>query len=49
MTIVELDDILKEVYKGLDDRDLSEIIKPFCSQENKILVNYKKFRTFLVN
>lgn len=49
VTTVELDDILKEVHTSLEDRDLSEIIKPFCSKENKILVDYKKFRAFLVN
>jgi Ca2+-binding EF-hand superfamily protein len=48
ITHVELDDIIKESYATLADRDLSEIIKPFCSPENAILTDYKGFSKFLV-
>ena len=48
ITHVELDDIIKESYATLADRDLSEIIKPFCSPENSILTDYKGFSKFLV-
>ena len=49
MTELELDDIIKEVFQTLGDKDLHEIIKPFCCKENKILVDYKKFRTYVTN
>lgn len=41
---MELDDIIKSVYEELDNYDLKKIIRPFCCRENKILVDYKKFR-----
>ena len=44
VTELELDDILKIVYPGLDEFNLKPIILPFCCRENKILVDYKKFR-----
>lgn len=49
VTELELDDIIKVVYPELAKNDLKEIIKPFCCRENKILIDYKKFRTHLNN
>ena len=41
----ELDDILKIIFKEeLENSDLEEIIAPFSPIQNKILVNYRKFR-----
>ena len=39
-----MDDILKVLFElELKDRDCSEIIRPYQSIQNKILVDYKKF------
>ena len=44
ITKTELDDIIKVLFeKELQNRDLSEIIKPYQSINNKILVDYKRF------
>lgn len=49
VTITELDDILKIYYKKeLTDKNLKEIFKPFASIQNRILIDYKKFRDFLL-
>lgn len=48
ITTIEMDDIIKESYNSLADRNLTDIIKPFCSPENKILMDYKQFSKFLV-
>ena len=45
VTELELDDIIKLVYTDLEEYDISNIIRPFCCRENKILIDYKKFRT----
>ena len=48
VTVVEIDDILRILYpEQLKDRDLSEIYEPFCSSNNKILIDYKAFRDML--
>ena len=44
VTELELDDIIKLVYPDLVKYDLTGIIGPFSCRENKILVDYKKFR-----
>ena len=50
VTQTELDDILKILFADeLGGRDLTKLIKPFCSIQNKILVDYKKFRDFIVS
>ena len=50
MTFNELDDILKIIYpKDLCDKDLKHVIKKFSSIQNKILIDYKAFRTWLKN
>ena len=49
VTVTELDDILKLAYKKeLEDKNLKEIFKPFASIQNRILIDYKKFRDFLL-
>ena len=49
VTQTELDDILKILYKDeLADKDLKPLIKPFCCISNKILVDYKKFRDYIL-
>ena len=47
VTQTELDDILKEVYPDLINKDLIRLIKPFCSVSNKILVDYGRFKSFV--
>lgn len=47
VTQTELDDIVKEVYPELRNKDLKRIIKPFCSVSNKILVDYGRFKSFV--
>ena len=42
LTVTELDDILKLVYKvDFKDRDLSLFIKRFRSIQNRVLVDYR--------
>lgn len=49
VTVTELDDILKISYKKeLSDKNLKAIFKPYASIQNKILIDYKKFRDFLL-
>ena len=44
VTKTELDDIIKVLFPDeLKDKDLTEIIKPYQSIQNKILVDYKSF------
>ena len=48
VTCTELDDILKLFYPHqLEDRDLTPIIQKFSSVQNKILIDYKKFRDWI--
>jgi Ca2+-binding EF-hand superfamily protein len=50
VTSTELDDILKLSYKKeLSDKNLKLMFKPFSSIQNKILIDYKKFRDYLLN
>ena len=45
VTSTELDDILKVSYKReLTEKNLKNIFKPYASIQNKILIDYKKFR-----
>jgi len=45
VTSTELDDILKISYrKELTDKNLKNLFKPYASIQNKILIDYKKFR-----
>lgn len=45
MTVTELDDILKLIYKDqLLNKDLRAIMKKYASIQNRVLVDYKKFR-----
>ena len=49
VTSTELDDILKIHYKkDLIDKNLMPIFSPYSSIQNKILIDYKKFRDFLI-
>jgi hypothetical protein len=45
VTSTELDDILKNELK---DKDLMPIFSPYASIQNKILIDYKKFRDYLL-
>lgn len=48
VTQTELDDIMKLKYAELEKRNLIPIISKYCSIQNKILIDYKKFKDFLV-
>ena len=49
VTSTELDDILKILYPNeLQNKNLKPILKPFCSSANKVLLDYKHFRKFMV-
>ena len=42
VTKTELDDILKMLYEEeLGDKELTNVMRPFCCIQNKILVDYK--------
>lgn len=47
VTITELDDILKIQYSELQNKDIQTAIKKFRSIQNRILVDYKKFRDYV--
>ena len=50
VTSTELDDILKIYYKEeLTMKNLKLIFKPFASIQNKILIDYKRFRDYILN
>ncbi|CDW71437.1 ef-hand calcium-binding domain-containing protein 6 [Stylonychia lemnae] len=50
VTSTELDDILKISYKKeLGDKNLKSMFKPFASIQNKILIDYKRFRDHILN
>lgn len=50
VTSTELDDIMKIYFKEeLGNKNLKLIFRPFASIQNKILIDYKKFRDFLLN
>lgn len=49
VTSTELDDIIKISYKlQLSDKNLKPLFRPFSSIQNKILIDYKKFRDYLM-
>lgn len=49
VTNQELDDIFKMHYdQELKTKDLKTLFKPFASLQNRILIDYKKLRDFLV-
>ena len=49
VTQTELDDILKILFKQeLENVTLKPIFLPFTSLANKVLVDYKKFRDYIV-
>ena len=50
VTSTELDDILKIIYKQeLENKDISHIIKKYSSIQNRILIDYKKFKEAMIN
>ena len=49
VTSTELDDILKIAYpEELDDKNLKLMFRPYASIQNKILIDYKKVRDFIL-
>lgn len=49
VTLTELDDILKLEYPELAGKDIHNTVKIFRSIQNRILVDYKKFRDHITN
>lgn len=49
VTSTELDDIVKIYYKELENKNLKQIFRPFSSIQNKILIDYKKFRDSILS
>jgi len=48
VTQTELDDILRIVIPELKDKILKPIYLPFVSSANKVLVDYKRFKAFII-
>lgn len=49
VTSTELDDILKLNYKEeLSTKNLKQMFKPYASIQNKILIDYKRFRDYIL-
>ena len=48
VTSSELDDILKIKYPSLKTKDLIPIVTKFSSIQNRILIDYKKFRDWVL-
>lgn len=49
VTFTELEDIIKQFYsEELGEKKMArEIVKPFCSAQNELLIDYKKFSAWL--
>ena len=46
----ELDDIIKMNYqKELEDKNITHILNKFGSIQNKILIDYKAFKTWVIS
>lgn len=44
----EMEDILKILYpEELRGKNLKQVLKPFCSSLNKVLLDYKYFKGFI--
>jgi len=49
ITSTEMDDILKITYpKELSDKNLKKVFQMFRSSANKVLLDYKQFRDFIL-
>ena len=48
VTITELDDILKITLPQLQPFNLTKLLKKFCSSANKVLLDYKLFKDFIL-
>jgi Ca2+-binding EF-hand superfamily protein len=49
VTSTELDDIFKIIYKeDLNNKDISHIIRKYSSIQNRILIDYKKFKESMI-
>ena len=48
VTKTELDDIVKISYPELLDRDLAPVISKFSALQNKICIDYRRFRDTIV-
>ena len=48
VTSTEMDDIMKLHYPSLKNKNLKKIMRPYASIQNRILIDYKKFRDYLV-
>ena len=48
VTTTEFEDILKLHYPELNEKNLKKLFKPFASIQNRILIDYKKFRKDLI-
>jgi hypothetical protein len=49
VTTTELEDIIKVHYKQLENKNLKKMFRPFASIQNRILIDYKKFKKDLVD
>ena len=47
LTINELNTIFAQIYPELEGKSLFQILRPFCSIQNRSLINYKKLKEFL--
>lgn len=49
VTITEMDDILKLIYPDqLEKYSLKSLLKVYCSSANKVLLDYKQFRDYIL-
>jgi hypothetical protein len=50
VTSTEADDILKILYPmELGNKNLKHILKPFCSSANRVLLDYRAFKKFMLD
>ena len=47
LTIDELNTLFAQVYPELNGKSLFKILRPFCSIQNRSLINYKKVKEYL--
>jgi Ca2+-binding EF-hand superfamily protein len=47
VTRTELDDILKDVYEELQDKNLHPFLTKFCTEQNEMLLLHKRFKEYI--
>lgn len=44
-----MEDILRMLYPTLEKANMKALLRPYCSSANKVLLDYKQLRDFILN